>query len=521
MPKITSQVITTRWRRLPRPALSALPFNPAYIFVGLVALLYGWAILNMPPILSAALVLGSVFFVLTLRRPILGLYLMVLSVPGQDLTSATVGTNRITLTQMAVLLTLVAWLTHSVIYKKRLVPRPTPVLLPFFLVFISVQVLSLLVATSTADGLNEISRWLITFFAYLVTTSVVKTRQQFWGLVFCLMIGTVLEGVLGILQTQLGIGAAGIEVSTALGRAVGTFVLPNPYGAYLEHGLPIILAVWLMWLRVRNQSVREWLKSALPATGQTRRKLFQSYFALIFLGIGLLTGLLGVINSQSVGTWLGMLVAGVAMLAVRGLKATRLILLILAVVVLGYLAVQTELIPPKTFDRIASHTQELLPFDVTNVRVTPDNYAVVERMAMWQAGGNMFLSNPWLGVGIGNFTAVYNKFNEPRWIYSRGHAHNYYINISAECGLIGLAAYLALMLTAFAHAWKTTRHTRDWKLRYVAWGSLGVVTAIMAHNIVENLHVLNMGIQWSAILALFYIIQRLDKESPNELERVK
>ena len=179
MPKIISQIITTRWRGLPQPELPALPFNPAYIFVGLVALLYAAAILNMPPLLSAALVLGSVFFVLTLRRPILGLYLMVLSVPGQDLTSATVGTNRVTLTQMAVLLTLVAWLTHSIIYKKRLVPRPTPILLPFFLVFIGVQVLSLLVATSTADGLNEISRWLITFFAYLVTTSVVRHANSF------------------------------------------------------------------------------------------------------------------------------------------------------------------------------------------------------------------------------------------------------------------------------------------------------------------------------------------------------
>jgi O-antigen ligase len=493
--------------------LNKWPFNPAYIFVGLVGLGYAAAIIMLSPLVSAALVLGSVFFVLALRYPVLSLYLMILSVPGQDLTSVTLGTSRLTLTQIAVILSLVVWLTNSIIYRKPLVPRPTPILLPFFLILIGVMVVSLLVATSTSDSLAEISRWLITFLTYLMATSLIQTRRQFWWLVVALMAGVVAEGVLGILQTQFSIYSASIEVSTQFGRAVGTFILPNPYGAYLEHGLPLILAVWLMWLKIRNQAVREWLKSKFPARGQNRRELIRAYSVLVGLGIGLLAGLLGILNSQSIGAWLGSVAALAVMIAVRGRKSVKLVLIIALVGTLGYLAVQAEIIPPKTFERLLSHTQELLPFDVTGVTVTPDNYPVVERMAMWQAGGNMFLSDPWLGVGIGNFTAVYNKFNMPQWIFSRGHAHNYYINISAECGLLGLCAYLALMFTAWAHAWGTVRRTCDLKLRYVAWGSLGILSAVMAHNLVENLHVLNMGIQWSAVLALFYSIKKLDQAS--------
>lgn len=512
MANIIFRFLTTRWRRSP----ITFPVSGAQVFVGLVGLFYAAAILTQSPIVSAAIVIGSVVFVLALRWPVIGLYLMILSVPGQDTTSVSLGSSHVTLTQLTILLTIVTWLTHSIIYRKPLVPRPTPLLMPFFLVLVGVMIASMLVATSINASLAEISRWLITIFAYLVTCSIIQTRKQFWWLVFCLMLGGVLEGFFGILQSQFNLFAAGIAVSTDTGRAVGTFVLPNPYAAYLEHSLTLIFAVWLIGWRIRKQATREWLKSVLPARGKTRRDLFRAYAIIVLLGGGLALCAFGVLNSQSIGAWMGVTGAAIAMVLVRGRKSTKIIVAVVGVVFIGYLGLQTGLISTSAAERLSTHTQTFLPFDVTGVRVNDDNYAVVERMAMWQAGGNMFLSDPWLGVGIGNFDATYNKFNMPGWIYSRGHAHNYYINIAAECGILGEIAYLALMLTAFVNAWKTYRRTRDWKLKYVAWGGLGILTSVMVHNLVENLHVLNMGIQWSAVLALYYIIPRLDKNLVKE-----
>ena len=40
--------------------------------------------------------------------------------------------------------------------------------------------------------------------------------------------------------------------------------------------------------------------------------------------------------------------------------------------------------------------------------------------------------------------------------------------------------------------------------------------AVAVHNIFEDLHVLNMGIQWSCLLALFYLVNRLDNASKGE-----
>src|SRR3989442_231089 len=40
----------------------------------------------------------------------------------------------------------------------------------------------------------------------------------------------------------------------------------------------------------------------------------------------------------------------------------------------------------------------------------------------------------------------------------------------------------------------------------VVIGALGILVAFMTHNLFEDLHVLNMGIQWGAALALFTVV---------------
>jgi O-antigen ligase len=137
-------------------------------------------------------------------------------------------------------------------------------------------------------------------------------------------------------------------------------------------------------------------------------------------------------------------------------------------------------------------------------------------MAMWQAGGNMFLSNLIQGVGAGNFDATYQNFRAPLWYYSRGHAHNYYIHVAAETGLVGLIAYLALIIVAFVYAWNTVRQTKNSKLHAIAWGAFGCFMAVTSHNVVENLHVYNMTMQWAGILAIFYLVRRLDSNYERE-----
>jgi O-antigen ligase len=120
----------------------------------------------------------------------------------------------------------------------------------------------------------------------------------------------------------------------------------------------------------------------------------------------------------------------------------------------------------------------------------------------------MIRDHPWQGVGIGNYGPEYDaKYYTSPFMVAQVHAHNYYIHIAAETGVIGLAAYLLLIggvLTTGISAARRARH--DPFARALAIGGVGVVVAVAAHNLFEDLHVLSMDVHLSAIWALLAVI---------------
>jgi O-antigen ligase len=120
---------------------------------------------------------------------------------------------------------------------------------------------------------------------------------------------------------------------------------------------------------------------------------------------------------------------------------------VLVVLFLGFFtALLAGLIPVSVFN-------PLLRFlGVAQISLTSpssQDYSTAERLAHWIAGLHMFLDHPVLGVGIGNYPDAYPKYFITIFTTSLGHAHNYYINIAAETGSIGLIAFLLFLLAVF------------------------------------------------------------------------
>jgi len=66
-------------------------------------------------------------------------------------------------------------------------------------------------------------------------------------------------------------------------------------------------------------------------------------------------------------------------------------------------------------------------------------------------------------VGIGNYALAYPHYFVTIFTNPLGHAHNYYINIAAETGSIGLIAYLFFILAIFIAGGHSYRYiTRKW-----------------------------------------------------------
>jgi O-antigen ligase len=113
----------------------------------------------------------------------------------------------------------------------------------------------------------------------------------------------------------------------------------------------------------------------------------------------------------------------------------------------------------------------------------------------------MWGEHPWLGVGAGNYEVVYDRYALPLWPLPLGHAHNYYLNIAAEAGILGLGTYLLLWLAALVAAWRATRRTAGWSWG-VALGVLGVLVHLSVHNVFDNLYVHGMYLHVAILLGI-------------------
>jgi O-antigen ligase len=186
------------------------------------------------------------------------------------------------------------------------------------------------------------------------------------------------------------------------------------------------------------------------------------------------------------------------------------------------LLAQVNALPPAVSDRFGQLVSQIAIFDPRGVTPTPENYALVERMVHWQVAGNMYASSPWTGVGIGNFNTLFNTFGVQGWVYPRGHAHNYYLHLLAEVGIVGFTGYMLMLFTSFVvgvRALVRVRRANDAYGEAMVIGALGILTTFAAHNFFENLHALNMGIHWAAALSLFTLAWLRSPDAPPGDER--
>jgi O-antigen ligase len=161
-----------------------------------------------------------------------------------------------------------------------------------------------------------------------------------------------------------------------------------------------------------------------------------------------------------------------------------------------------ELLPATLLDRVGGLTRYFGVFDVRGVDVTAANWAIVERMAHWQAALAMFAAHPLVGVGIGQYAAVYEDYFLTGWVDPLGHAHNYYLNVLAEVGAVGLAIYLVMVISWIALALRLACTASDPLARALGLGTLGVVAASCTHNLFDNLYVAGMNVHLGLVLGL-------------------
>ena len=116
-----------------------------------------------------------------------------------------------------------------------------------------------------------------------------------------------------------------------------------------------------------------------------------------------------------------------------------------------------------------------------------DDPEATSRVYLWVAAASLFHDHPFLGVGYGNYRFLYANFAFlPDVIEGRLDAHNIYLQLLAETGVVGCLSFLIVLGLFISLALKSIRG-QDPVLRIVAFAVLGVIISTLIHGMVDFL----------------------------------
>ncbi len=350
-------------------------------------------------------------------------------------------------------------------------------------------------SASLSHWLREWLKWLV--IALIIWNLSLLDAEKWRWLIFAILLSAAANAIVGLYIFFGGSGADHLLILGRFYRAFGTFGQPNPFGGFMGIALPIGLMTTGSQLPAIAKDWRD--KRQLP--GMPALALACSGLATLLIAAALLA-------SWSRGAWLGIAVACLAMLVALPRRLFHGVILTLCIALLFFLAWSIGLLPSSIVSRLTTTATELVTIsDVRGVNVYPWNYAVLERLAHWQAAVNMATDAPLLGLGLGSYEVVYDNYRLIFWEAPLGHAHNHYLNTLAETGIVGLAAYLGYWLLIIRLTWSLRRHP-DTFTRFIAIGLLGCWVYIAVHSLFDNLYVNNLFLHIGVLLSTLAILER-------------
>jgi len=399
--------------------------------IGGVAVIFLLLVPPLPWNVRLPLYLGVLVW--TMLRPRVALYLMPIAVPWGSIDFIDIKGLRLNSADLLVVFLAIGWLMSFALRQQKAGPLdresshlPT-YLVAAMLALVCTMALSMTTALNISSSLKEISKWLEFLVVALLGAQYLRTRRQVWTIIVLICIAGVSQAFYGYIQAFFNIGPQAFIRDASL-RVYGTFDQPNPYAGYINMPLSIALALTLL--------------------GRGRLTRILAGLTAILLGIA-------VYLSQSRGGEMA-IAAALVFIVLAGMPRMLTLMRVLIIALLGFFeALLAGWIPLHIFNPVL-HFLGLVQISLS--QPSSQDYSTAERLAHWIAGLHMFLDHPILGVGIGNYADAYPRYFITIFVDPLGHAHNYYINIAAETGFIGLTAYVLFLLAMFAAGVTALRH---------------------------------------------------------------
>ena len=128
--------------------------------------------------------------------------------------------------------------------------------------------------------------------------------------------------------------------------------------------------------------------------------------------------------------------------------------------------------------------------------------SIGDRFFMWGTSWEIFKAHPVIGNGLNTFFLSFKKYRNDEWKDKKGsYAHNCYIQMAGDVGIVGLAGFAWLIFSYFGSVIKNLKKIEDKFFNSILWGiSIGVF-AFLIHSFFDtNLYSLNLAtLFWASI----------------------
>lgn len=158
----------------------------------------------------------------------------------------------------------------------------------------------------------------------------------------------------------------------------------------------------------------------------------------------------------------------------------------------------------------------LSSFGVKAMRFQPDHWLVkqlvkpefqAKRLDYWQQALEGFKERPFFGFGWGTFEIVALRFQRETAGWSN-YAHNFYLQVLSEAGILALFSFLIFLLLSFRLIWRLLMRNKN---NSFLLGGFGAILASSLHSLVDyDWHFPGVFLTFLFILAGLFALQSRD-----------
>jgi putative inorganic carbon (HCO3(-)) transporter len=333
--------------------------------------------------------------------------------------------------------------------------------------------------TNPSNSLNGALYFLRLYLVYLyVANNINSSRALKWllvSLLFLLAVQSSVALVQYVTKTNVG------SLSDMVGETIGSIREVEVVAGYLFRARGTLTT---------DTALAQWFDLLLPFTFSLLLARTINWttrtFLLLLLGMGLVALILTFTRGAWVGTLAGMMAVIGLWLRNRWYRVTNLLLVLILAAVAG-----SVILP-------------LSGLVLTRWSGTEDDSLIV-RKNLDTAALEMIRQYPVFGVGWDNFAERAPDFGVGLSWQREGaihKAHNLYLAIASEAGLLGLLIFMGLLVAVFRIGWSTLHANDPWS-ETLTIGILGSFVAVLVHGLVA------WGLVTYSVFPLFWLLMGL------------